>query len=269
MKNYYQTNPVVIEEARREAEDVKLFRLEFRNKKEQAAFSFRPGQFVELSIPGFGEAPFAICSSPAEKEYFEICVRKAGLLTAKLHSLKRRDKVGIRGPYGAGLFSLPREKNILLVAGGLGLIPLRPVIYSIIHNFKGRAQLFYGAKASKEFLFRSQYKSWKKHLDFQITLDKGEPGWKGHVGLITTLFDDVQVIKDAQAFLCGPPIMYRFVLKKLQEHGFKDEDIFISLERRMHCGVGSCQHCGFGPYYVCKHGPVFSWKDIKDIPNVI
>lgn len=289
--NPYKVQLAKIINIKEEVEAVKLFRLVPEKK-----FSFLPGQFVELSIPGYGEAPFAVCSDPFEKKFFELCVRKAGVLTEKLHKLKVGDAVGIRGPYGRGwpiacaqnqkspkdplLLNKRRgptgqakikNTNFLLVAGGLGLVPLRPLILAKEKLFgkESKIQLFCGAKSPRDFLFQGEHKEWSKVVDLNFTIDKECEGWKCDIGLVTTLFDKIKVVENARAFLCGPPIMYRFVLEKLKEHNFKDEDIFMSLERRMHCAVGVCQHCAVGSKYVCKDGPVFSRKELKNINGAI
>jgi len=271
MENIYQGKIAKIIKIKKETENVKLFRLKF--EKNIDSFYFEPGQFIELGIPGFGEAPFAICSSPKEKRYFEICVRKAGQLTTKLFSLKVNDFVSIRGPFGQGCF--PKlTRNFLMVAGGLGIIPLRSLILSV-RNLSGEdIKIFYGARKPDDFLFRDEFKEWEKRgFKVFLTIDKPVSGWKGEIGVVTTLFDKVfkkvSENKLITVVLCGPPIMYRFVLEKLMEYKFQEKNIYLSLERRMHCGVGTCQHCIIGSYYVCKDGPVFSWSKIKNIYGAI
>ena len=260
-----------------------------------------PGQFIILSLPGFGGAPFAPCNRPADN--LQLCIRAAGKLTNKIHGLRVGDKVGIRGPYGRGgpvrvchserseespanAGSEPafagdssglrpqndNKKNLLIVVGGLGLIPLRSLILAK-DKFFGKdsiLQIFYGAKTPQEFLFNDEFEQWRKGgVDLQLTIDKTCPDWGGCVGLVTTLFDRRNVVQDAKAFLCGPPVMYKFVLQKVKEKRFKDEDIYLSLERRMHCGIGVCQHCAIGGYYTCKNGPVFQYSEIKNIQGAI
>lgn len=272
MRNLYQPKLAKIIDIKKEVEDIRLFTFKFINKKDQAKLSFVPGQFFILSVPGFGEAPFAYTSSPEEKDYFQACIQKKGTLTSGLFKLKKGDKVGIRGPYGNGW---PEDffdkENLLLIGGGLGLIPLRPLIRSVVltpQKFK-KVQIFYGSRSPDLLLFKKEYPQWKKYVNLELTVDKPARGWKGNVGVITTLFDKVELIENPIVFICGPPIMYKFVVQKLKEFRFRDENIYLSLERRMHCGVGICQHCVVGEKYVCKDGPIFSYQEIKKMPGAI
>jgi len=284
--NPYQTKTAKIVRITDQTPDIKLFefafdKMHFQLTLDEASIFFKPGQFVILSLPGFGEAPFAPCSGMRNKN-IELCIRAAGRLTNKLHTLKVGDKVGIRGPFGSGWPSQavlnPAErggqlkKNLLIVVGGLGLIPLRTLILdkNDFLDKDAKVQIFYGAKHPLEMLFRNEYDDWrKKGINLQLTIDKVCEDWRGCVGLVTKLFDVSSVVRDAKAFLVGPPVMYKFVLEKLKKHGFGDEDIYLSLERRMHCGIGVCQHCSIGKYYTCKDGPVFRYDEIKDIPGAI
>jgi len=266
--NPYATKNFAITSIRRETKDCKLFRLE-------PGLSFSPGQFVLASVPGFGEAPFVPCSQPDDNKSFKLLIRKVGRLTSKLHTLKKGDSLGLRGPYGHGWLTDEspitnnKSRNLLLIAGGLGLVPLRSLILQQVQHkildAKYKIQVLYGAKSPDEFIFKKDYAGWKKQFDFHITIDKPVPSWKGCTGLITSLLDKVALLKNPLCLLAGPPIMYKFVLKKLTEHKIPAKDIFLSLERRMHCGLGVCQHCALGDKFVCKHGPVFCWQEIKDI----
>lgn len=232
---------------------------------------------MNLSSPGFGEAPFAPCNAP-DSEYIELCIRSAGRLTEKLHSMKVGDQVGLRGPYGNGWpvvagNKLPLAKqNLLIVVGGLGLVPLRTLILGKekFLGKKSKVQIFYGARNPDDMLFRHEYDYWKKqNIEINLTIDKKSDNWQGNTGLVTSLFDKISLNEDSTAFLCGPPVMYRPVLEKLLAQKFGDDEIFLSLERRMHCGVGVCQHCAVGPYYTCKHGPIFNWNQLKNIPSSV
>lgn len=269
MLNQYQTNPAIIKNIKTQATEVKLFTLEFKDKK---PLLFYPGQIIELSLPGFGEAPFAPCYTPDAKK-FQVCVRRVGRLTQKMHRLKKGDQVGIRGPYGRGYIKIPPAKNILLIAGGLGLIPLRPFILDYLLHLarypNQKVQLFYGARCLEDLLFKDEFSHWEKKIDVCLTLDKGCKNWQHHLGVITDLFRCKKVINDAIAIVCGPPVMYKFVIQELKNKNFKDEDIYFSLERRLHCGLGVCQHCAIGPYYVCKDGPIFRYDEIKEINGAI
>lgn len=293
MQNPYQVASTKILDVRQENDVIKIFKL-----KLDKPLKFQAGQFFLVSYPGFGEGPLAPCSSPDKPDEIEFCIRQVGTLTEKLHQLKKGDKIGIRGPYGKGWPPLQGQgTNLLLVAGGMGLVPLRPVILQYLTGKKvetsracpvprhgdlslqeikfiperipERIQVFYGAKKPADLIFKSDFDAWQKAgIDLEVTVEQKLPNWFGHVGTITTLFDDVKVIKNAKCFMVGPPVMYQFILPKLQEAGFADKDIFVSLERRMQCGLGVCQHCAVGPYYVCHQGPVFCWKDLKDLDEV-
>lgn len=276
MHNPYELQPAKITFISRQTANIKLFRFEFTQKIKGWKFSYKPGQFIELSLPGFGEAPFAPCGDMKEK-YIELCIRNAGKLTAKLHTMKIGDKVGIRGPYGNGSWPLGKydfktQKNLFIAAGGLGLVPLRSLILGK-DDWLGKdtkAQIFYGARCPDEMLFRHEYEQWRKrNIQIELTVDKECANWKGGVGLVTVLFDKIEIIQNSVAFICGPPVMYRPVLEKLKKLGFADEDIYLSLERRMHCGLGVCQHCAVGSYYTCKDGPIFTWAQLKNIPDSI
>lgn len=269
MQNQYQTKNAIIKSVKIEADEVKLFTLRFEDK---SRLLFYPGQIIELSLPGYGEAPFAPCYTPDEK-VFQICVRSVGRLTKKLHHLKKGDKVGVRGPYGRGYIKIPERRNVLLLAGGLGIIPLRPFILDYLINQekqkKYKIQVFYGAKCLEDMLFKDEFKKWREKIDVCLTLDKGSRDWQENIGVITELFYCKTLMKNAVAIICGPPAMYKFVLAELEKRNFQAEDIYFSLERRMHCGLGVCQHCAIGPYYVCKDGPIFRYDEIKDIGGVI
>ena len=287
MNNPYQTRIAKIVKITDLAPAIKLFEFKFEKKHFKLhldeEFSHRPGQFVMLSLPGFGEGPFAPCSDT--RKNLELCIRAAGRLTNKLHTFKAGDKVGIRGPYGNGwpiAYAQNQKSNIknqndgkrnlLIVVGGLGLVPLRSLILTkdVLLGKDSLVQVFYGARTPDDFLFKNEFESWRKRgVDVQLTIDKTCPPWEGCVGMVTVLFDKRNIVPDAKAFLCGPPIMYKFTLQKIKEHKFKDENIYLSFERRMHCGVGVCQHCGIGSFYTCKQGPVFRYDQIKDIQGAI
>lgn len=286
MENHYQPHKAKLVKVKNEATGIKRFWFEFADRQGQEILEkYQPGQIIELWLPGFGEAPFAPCHRP-ESELLELCVRQVGHVTARLHSLKKGAEVGVRGPLGNG-WPIHQEsrirnhesrwkkqelkENLLIVVGGLGLIPTRSFIENISDLWpKGKVQLFYGAKHPDEMLFRREYQRWQKMgVDIQLTIDKKCSGWKKCVGLVTELFDYTNCVQNANAFLVGPPVMYKFVLQELQKRDFEDKDIFLSLERRMHCGVGVCQHCAVGPYYVCQDGPVFRYDEIKNIKDAI
>ena len=257
-------------------EDHLLFELRFESEEIRRTFSYRPGQFVELSVIGTGEAPVSLSSSPTRAGVIELCVRKIGRVTNALFKLPPDALVGIRGPYGNGF---PIEElegnNLLLVAGGLGMAPLRSLLWYALENrlkFK-EIILMYGAKVPDEMLFKYELISLIDRPDIKclLTVDEDNSGrWKAHIGVVTTLFDYAAIDPETTyAAVCGPPIMYRFVLKKLLERDFSKDRILMSLERKMKCGVGKCGHCAVGYKYTCIDGPIFTYWDVINLPEVV
>jgi len=254
-----------------------LFEIILDDKK---PLNHKPGQFVEVSIFGIGEAPISISSAPSDDPSFEIVVRKVGNVTSKLFTLKEKDTIGIRGPFGNGFDVNSMEgKDLLIVSAGLGMAPLRSLISYVVDS-KHRPKynditVLYGCKQPCEVMFAEEIEKWKKvkNVTCKLTVDKCEKNecWAGEVGLITTLFPKISLDKsdpaNTIAAVIGPPIVYKFVIKCLKTLGFPDENILVSLERRMKCGVGKCGHCQINGVYVCKEGPVFNYKQIKDLPE--
>jgi sulfhydrogenase subunit gamma (sulfur reductase) len=236
----------------------------------------RPGQFVEVSVLGVGEAPISICSSPSRStETFEMCVRKVGDVTAALHQLKAGDKVGIRGPFGHG-FPIEnfRGKDMLFAPGGLGLPPARSLINQVLDEraLFGRVIILYGARTPAELLFKDELQRWAERSDVELLLsvDRGDESWTGNVGVITTLFKFISVYpRNTVAVTIGPPVMYRFVLMELLGKGISEGNIYLSLERRMKCGIGKCGHCQINNVYACQSGPVFSYKELKGLEEAL
>ncbi len=235
-----------------------------------------PGQFVELSIFGIGECPISISSSPTQKGYFELGVRNVGRVTSALHNLKKGDKVGIRGPFGNGFHTEKfKGKDLLFIGGGIGMVPLRSAVNYVAVNHKdfGRIIVLYGSRTPKEifpFPEIDEWKAGKNNIELHLTVDKGDKSWKGNVGVITTLIPPLDIdIDKTYAMICGPPVMYKFVLMALEGKNFKDDHIYLSLERRMKCGVGKCGHCQIHGYYVCQDGPCFHYPLIKGIKEAL
>jgi sulfite reductase subunit B len=235
-----------------------------------------PGQFVEVSVFGVGEAPISISSSPSRSNgTFELCVRKAGEVTAALHALHPGDSLGVRGPFGHG-FPVQKfyGKDILFAPGGLGLAPLRSLINQVLderRNF-GRVMLLYGAKHPSELLFTDEVETWRRRGDMEVhvSVDRPDESWTGNVGVITTLFPKVQVQpRNTVAVTVGPPVMYRFVLIELLAKGIPEGNIWLSLERRMKCGVGKCGHCQMNHVFACQEGPAFSYDRIKPLEEAL
>ena len=254
-----------------------LFEIELDDSK---PLGHKPGQFVEISIFGIGEAPISVSSAPSESSSFEIVVRKVGNVTSKLFAMEPGDKLGIRGPFGNGFDVKTLEKKHLLFAtGGIGMVPTRSLINHVLDK-KNRGKfedvtILYGCKRPCEVLFMDEIKKWEKidNVNCILTVDKceEEENWDSDVGLITTLFPKIDLdkfdSKNTIAIVVGPPIMYKFVIKSLETMGISEENILVSLERRMKCGVGKCGHCQINGVYVCKEGPVFNYGQIKNLPE--
>jgi len=235
-----------------------------------------PGQFVEVSVFGVGEAPISVSSSPTKQgETFEMCIRNAGNVTDALHKLPVGATIGIRGPYGRG-FPLDdlRGSDLLFVAGGLGLVPLRSLInYAVDKRDRfGRLTLLYGSRTPSDMLFADEIERWKASGDFSVetTVDLADTSWDGHVGVITKLFDYANINPSSTtAIAVGPPVMFRFVIKSLLKMGIYESRIFLSLERRMKCGVGKCGHCQIDDVYVCQKGPVFPYTRLRKLKEAL
>jgi sulfhydrogenase subunit gamma (sulfur reductase) len=257
--------------------DVRLYDIRFVEPALAEAFDFRPGQFVMLSILGVGEAPFSLPSAPTRRGIFQLGIRRTGSLTDYLFDhVREGDVVGIRGPLGNGFpVDRMRGSDLLLVAGGLGMVPLRGLLQYVIdlrHEF-GKVTLLYGARTPDQILFVQELASLARRGDADVRLsvdrDNGMP-WTGKVGVVTELLDDVQVdVAKTYAVACGPPIFYKFMLERLVKMGLAKDRIYLSLERRMECGVGKCGHCAIGYTFTCLHGPVFSYWDALNLPELI
>ena len=251
----------------------KVFKIELPHP---VSLDHKAGKFVQVSVLGVGEAPISISSSPSQSNNsFEICVRRVGALTNALHALSPGDLVGIRGPFGRGFpIERFRGKDILFAPGGLGLAPLRSVINEVLDdrgNY-GRIIILYGARQPKEMLFQDELHEWatREDVELHLTVDQADKKWKGNVGVITTLFSDIQVSpRNTVAITCGPPVMYRFILMELLGMGIPEGNIWLSLERRMKCGVGKCGHCQMDNIYVCQDGPAFSYAEIRHIEEAL
>jgi NAD(P)H-flavin reductase len=273
MINIYQPKLVKVVNVTTESIDTHLIRFKFVNTADQRIFAYLPGQFVQIGFVGWGECPISFCSSPVSADkFFELAIRDVGPLTHKLNQLKPGDIALVRGPFGNG-FDADKFKNqkLLIIGGGCGFVPLRPLI---IDALAGRIktkklQIFYGCLNEETLLFKKQFAEWNRKAELGIILDKPMAAWKGEKGLITDLIKKREIASDAVVVMVGPPVMYKFALKELDKKGVKPENIWLSLERRMYCGVGVCQHCAIGPYYVCRDGPVFNYSRIKNIPYTI
>ena len=250
----------------------KLFEIRLKNGRE---LGHQPGQFVEVSLFGIGEAPISVSSSPTKKGSFELAVRSVGNVTKALHQMNPGASLGIRGPFGKGFpVEEMKGKDLLFVAGGIGLVPLRSLINYVLDKRSdfGRVMVLFGAKTPAEQLFLDELAKWRtsKEMEYLETVDRADGGWKGNVGVITTLFPKVTPDpKKTVAIIVGPPIMYRFAILEAQVKGIPDDQIIVSLERRMKCGVGKCGHCQMNDIYVCQEGPVFKYARIKNLKEAI
>ncbi len=236
---------------------------------------FRAGQFVQLELPGVGEAPFTPSSSPREPDRLEITILKTGLVTNGLHATPKGATLGVRGPFGKG-YPVQRfeGQTVLVIGGGVGLAPLRSLLYHLFGDLDTveRVSIKYGARSPDELCFRRQHAEWieREHVDFTATIDRPSEAWDGHVGLVTTLLDDLDLdLEKTIAVSCGPEVMLKFVTWKLLDLGFPPERIYLSMNRNMSCGMGICGKCNIGPYYLCKDGPDLCYADIQDIPYAL
>lgn len=276
-ENIYLPKVAVVEGLNDEIPDVKTvhWRLVDQADQDQFVRTMKPGMFCLVTIPGKGEFTLSLPPSPTEGKTF-FTLRQVGVCSRAFQQYKPGDKFALRGPFGNGF---PMEsyygKNIVVVAGGIGLIPLRSTVVYCLANrekFKG-LQIFYGAKTPKELMYAEDLKKWEKGgAEFYLTVDKADPGYTGNIGVVGSLFKKPGVkvnVENTVAFVCGPPIMFRFVIKDLLELGFKEENIVSTLERYMKCGVGKCGHCCVGLSYVCVDGPVFTYAELKKLGEAI
>jgi len=257
-----------------------LYEIQILDPEERRRFTFMPGQFLMLEIPGIGEAPFSISSSPLRHGAVELCIRKAGNLTSFLSKVERGTFVGIRGPFGT---HFPLEdmhgQDILLIAGGLGLAPLRSAIYYVQENRSrfNNVDIIYGARNPGQLLFTYMYDMWRQDdIGLHIIVEKPAKSWKGKVGLITQSLQELVDSRDRTAFsentfaiVCGPPVMFKFVCNMLTDFDMPMQKMFVSLERRMHCGMGKCCRCNVGSTYTCISGPVFDYWSVMNLKEAI
>jgi sulfite reductase subunit B len=273
--NPYRPWPARITSITELTETEKLFEFRLIDEDVREAFNFDAGQFVEVSIFGVGEAPISISSAPSKQGFIELCVRRAGDVTSALHNKQCGDIVGLRGPFGRGFpFEEMKGHDVLLVAGGLGIAPLKSLINHIHderHDF-GRVTILLGAKNPSEILFRKQFDMWKHREDFDLimTVDQPDDTWDGDVGLVTKLFDRLDVdASSTYGAICGPPVMYKYVIEEMRKKHMDADRIYVSFERRMKCGIGKCGHCGVGHQYACIDGPVFNYWEAMNLQEAI
>lgn len=271
MRDIYLPHIAIIDDVREETGDVTTFTIRFKDKKVQEEFDYIPGQFLEVSVFGIGEIPISITSTPSRPGLLELNIKNVGLVSGAIHKLPKGAEIGIRGPFGNGFpYEKSFGKNLLFVAGGIGLAPLRSLINFAIDNRSkfGDFSILYGSRTPSDLDFRKELDSWAERSDVQllITVDRGDEHWQGNVGLVTTLFPKADISSEnTMAFVCGPPVMIPFVIRDLLKLGFSEDSIISTLERHMKCGVGKCGHCTIGDKYVCQDGPVFSYEEMKEM----
>jgi len=271
-RNYLQPLDCRIEAVRNENADTLTFTLSFKNQRTRKVYSYLPGQFNMVSLMGFEEAPLSLSSAPGPETSFQHTVKVVGRLTHALRGLQVGDSLGIRGPFGV---PWPVDelmgKNLLAVAGGIGLAPIRSLLLHIFRQRDkyGKVTVFYGAKTPREVIYTDEFSDWKLQPDTELalTVDRVDgQSWEHNIGVVPTLFEKVPVsAHNSLALVCGPEVMMKFVLIELFKRGFPPESIFVSMERRMRCGMAQCGHCMFGPKFVCRDGPVFRFSDIQHL----
>src|SRR3989339_538952 len=241
--------------------------------KPEEPIPFLAGQFMLVTFPGIGECAFTPSSDPKVIETIEFTIMKAGSVTAKIHELQPGEFVGLRGPYGQPYpLKAYHGKDVYVIGGGVGLAPLRALLFALNHEIDqlNKVVVRFGARSPQDICYKGVINSWgeRKKTNLLITVDSTGPGWTGHVGLVTTILDENDIdVKNAVAVVGGPPIMMKFANKRLLDLGFAPKDIYLSMEKNMSCGIGKCFHCNIGKYFVCQDGPVFTWEQLKDIPE--
>jgi len=268
-KNIYKPIKAKLTEVIAESPLIKTFVL-----VPEEEFSFGTGQFIELSVDGIGEAPFTPSSSPNVTDRLEVTVMKTGYVTEIMHNLKPGAYMGIRGPFGRGY---PVEvfygKEVLILGGGCGLAPIRSLLYALeyVKDNLEKVILCYGSKTPSDCIFKPLFSRLNSIEKFEAyrTVDRVEEGWDGSVGVVTTLLNRIKInLKNSIAVVCGPPIMMKFGTIRLLEMGYKDDQIYLSMEKNMSCGLGKCGHCMMGEFFVCKDGPVFTYNELRNTPDI-
>ncbi len=268
--NVYLPHIAIIEKISDETPTVRTFRFNFKDEELREEFTFDPGQFAEVSVFGIGEAPFCISSSPTRSDHLEFTAQQVGRLTNALHRLSVGAEIGFRGPYGNSFpLDFLEGKNLIFVGGGIGLAPLRSLIWNVMDNrdkYKN-IDIIYGARSPADLCFKYDLNTWDKDkaVNLSTTVDKGDESWTGREGFVPQVLEQVAPSPDnAVAIVCGPPIMIRFTFPVLEKLGFTPKQMITTLEKRMKCGIGKCGRCNIGNLYVCRDGPVFTYAQIKN-----
>ena len=268
--NVYLPHIAIIEKIIDETPGVKTFHFNFKDEELREEFTFDSGQFGEYSILGIGEAPFCVSSSPTRRDHLEFTAQQVGRLTNALHRLSVGAEIGFRGPYGNSFpLDFLKGKNLVFIGGGIGLAPLRSLIWNVIDN-RGKYKnidIIYGARSPVDLCFKYDLDAWEKDktVSMVTTVDKGDESWTGREGFVPQVLEQVAPSPgNAVAIVCGPPVMIRFTFPVLEKLGFTPEQMITTLEKRMKCGIGKCGRCNIGNLYVCRDGPVFTYAQIKD-----
>lgn len=265
--NPFSVVPAMIEAVIPETAGIKSFIV-----RPEMPFPFQCGQFAEVTVPGVGEAPFAMASCSTQPERLKFTIQRAGYMTEKLHEMKPGDYLGVRGPYGNG-FTIQDYfgRNLLLVIGGVGFPPARALLHTAVAQ-KDRfnsIRMCYGARSPQDIVYKDELESLGKAIQLDITVDKSDSGWTGTVGVVTRLLDEKDIDPGTTtAVVIGPPIMMKFATLRLLELHFSPEHIVLSMERKMYCGIGQCRHCMINHLFICKDGPVFTYAELKDLPDI-
>jgi len=269
--NPYAVITAAVDEIIQESRQIKTFVL-----RPERPFSFRTGQFIELTLPGAGEAPFTPSSSHYQQERLEVTIMEAGFVTKRLHQVAKGVQLGLRGPYGSPYpLEAFRGREVVIVGGGVGLAPLRSLLLTMLHDSEDyrHISVCFGARTPEDFIYKTSLAQWAAHekVSLHRSVDRVPDGsaWHEKVCLVTGLLDEVTVEpKTAIAVVCGPPVMMKFATLALLERGYQEDNIYLSMEKKMYCGIGQCRHCMIGKHYVCKDGPVFTYARIKDEENI-
>lgn len=263
------THPVGIRRIIWENDDTFTLTLDMNSWAEP--FEFHPGQFNMVYVYGMGEAAISISSDPARTGTIDHTIHRVGSLTTALAHKKRGDVIGIRGPYGSMWpIDVAHKKDVCIVSGGIGLAPLRPVLYTILKNRDeyGRIIILYGGRSPLDLLYRVELEKWANDFNVEVlvTVDRGDSSWKGHIGVVTALFSYIKLDARATiAYVCGPEIMMRYTIDELDRRGLPQDQIYLSMERNMKCAVGFCGHCQMGPTFICKEGPVYPLPRVRPL----